>query len=131
MTSIPPRRRLPVWLSAVLAFFAAIWLVGALLVAFTGAQPAAEVRWTLLASESSAAILLAVTAWWGTRPRPALPTSGRTQAAAIGAGVVVTGLAVFAAAEGKAHGINFGTQILFATAVAIAFYTVVRSRPTS
>lgn len=129
MASTSARRRLPIWLSAVLGFFALIWFTGAILVAFTGAQPAPAVRWTLLASELSSSTLLAVTAWCGTRPRPATPTGAGPQTAAVLTGLVVASVAIVAAVTGKSHGLNLGSQVLFATGVAVAFYAVVRSRP--
>jgi hypothetical protein len=131
MASTSARRRLPIWLSAVLGFFALIWFIGTILVAFDGAQTAQAVHWMLSASELSISTLLAVTAWWGTLPRPATPTGAGPQTAAVLTGLAVAALAIVAAVIAKSHGLNLGSQVLFATAVAVAFYAVVRSRPAS
>ncbi|MEV6527152.1 hypothetical protein AB0M43_35000 [Longispora sp. NPDC051575] len=113
----------------ILTILAVVWFVGAVAVAVTDTDAPTAVRWTRLTAEAVGALLLSGVARTGAKPRPDRPASREVTILAIAVGAFVVALGVVAAVVGRAAGVDVSDQILFNTAVAIAYVLTVRSRP--
>lgn len=127
----PRKRRLPTALNVILFLIGMSWLVLTLINARINPSGVKAVDAMSLAANASGALLLLLTAFFGTLRRPAKPVPGYGLALIIAVSAIPVIEAVFSAKLAQQHGItgSASSDIFVITVAAMAAVMVYRSRP--